>query len=119
MSISAFTHNAPGLYGPPAEDPIAERAGELFLDFQQDALKLAEAAEHVTGATSWCDHLPQDVASVMLGHPDDQAARDLRFMADLRQRVTDRLRVMAHEQAESEAVARERDRNDWITERAA
>lgn len=100
-------------------DPIAERAGVLFNDSLQDALKLAEAAEHVTGFTTWSDHLPQDVASVMLGHPDDQAARDLRFMADLRQRVYDRLREMAQEQAESEAAAREADRNDWYTERAA
>lgn len=100
-------------------DLIAERAGVLFADWQQDALKLAEAAEHVTGATSWCDHLPQDLAGVMLGHPDDQAARDLRFMDDLRQRVTERLREMAMEQADNEAEARELDHNGWLTERAA
>jgi hypothetical protein len=111
--LSALTHNAPGLDGPPDEDDRVERRAEdLAEEWEQDPLKLAEAAEEVLGFTSYCDHMAQDVASAMVGHADDQGARDLRFMADLRRRVSEQLAAMAMAQAKEESQG-------WISWREA
>lgn len=99
--------NAPGLSGPPEEDGrVSQRAAELFEEWSDNTTKLAEAAEHVLGFTSWAEHSAQAVAGVMLGHADDQDSRDLAFMRDLRTRVGERLSDMAYEQAEKES-------SDW------
>lgn len=103
----------PGDFSPADEDDRVERrAEELVLEWDQDPLKLAEAAEEVIGFTSYCDHMPQEIASAMLGHADDQDARDLRFMAELRRRVSEKLAEMAQAEAEKESAG-------WISWREA
>lgn len=67
----------------------------LLRELREDTVALAEAAEHVLECTSFRDHVCQDIASAMLGHPDDQGARDSRFMADLRRRIDERLKEVA------------------------
>lgn len=97
--------NAPGLYGPPDEDDrVSNRAEELATEWLQDSLRLAEAADHVMGWTSYAEHMPQSVAGAMLGHPGDQTVRDLAFMRELRGRVEERVREKAQEQAEKESA---------------
>jgi hypothetical protein len=113
VGVSAFKSNAPGLDGPEDDDDrIGVRAAELLDEWEQDATKLAEAAEEVIGFTSYADHLARDIAGAMIGHADDQAARDARFMADLRRRVNDKLAEMALAQATQESAG-------WISWREA
>ena len=88
-------------------DDLADRILEGYLS---DDAKVLEACEHVLGFTSY-DPAP-DLALCMTGHPDDQDARDLRFMRELRRKVRDRLEEMADEAAESERLQAEEMRGE-------
>lgn len=73
----------------PREDARANRREAIREALEREWLaspdKLKDAAEEVIG---WgYDDMPLDLAAAMLGHPDDQDKRDLRFMAALRQKV--------------------------------
>ena len=103
--ISPYSEDAPGISGEPVEDDrIPKRVADLMERWEQDPLVLAAAADHVTGETSWSDTLPEDIAALMIGHPDDQSVRDLRFVEDLRGRVMACLRKWAEAQAEAESA---------------
>ena len=94
---------------PPEDDYLAD---EILDGYLSDPEKLADAAEHVMGFTDWPDHAARDVAACMTGHPDDQDARDLRFMRELRGKVRARLEEMAQEAAESERLQAEEARGE-------
>lgn len=74
----------------PGDDTRAERRDEIRQELEAawlaDTDKLADAANEIIG---WgYDHMPQDLAAAMVGHADDQDARDLAFMRALRLKVT-------------------------------
>lgn len=74
----------------PDDDSRADRRDEIRQELEAAWLaspeKLEDAAEEIIG---WgYDDLPRDLAAAMQGHPDDQDARDLAFMRQLRLKVT-------------------------------
>lgn len=94
----------------PAEpDYLAE---QLHSDYRNDDAKVLEACTHVFGFMDY-DPAP-DLALCMTGHPDDQDARDLRFARELRRKVEARLEEMAAEAAESERLAAEDMRAEFM-----
>lgn len=129
-TVSALTHNAPGLYGPPDDDDfVAERTEELLAEFRGNPSKVIEADENWSGTLDG-DHYSEIESALADLHGiaadrligSDALVRVLRLAkacADARDAA---LRDMAHDAAESEVRAMEYDRGDdmaWAREDAA
>lgn len=88
----------------PEDDTRAERRDEIRQELERAWLaspeKLEDAAEEIIG---WgYDDMHRDVARAMQGHPDDQDARDLAFMRELRGKVELVIRDEAKKEADTQ-----------------
>lgn len=86
----------------PEDDARAERRDEIRQELEAawlaDTDKLADAAGEII---AWgYDDMHRDVARAMVGHADDQDARDLAFMRALRLKVTALIGANARLEAE-------------------
>jgi hypothetical protein len=90
----------------PEDDTRAERRDEIRQELERAWLaspdRLYTAAEEVLGFSDYTDHVSRDLAAAMQGHPDDQDARDLAFMRELRAKVEQVIRDEAMREADTQ-----------------